>query len=216
MRNARSDPHAQALPRGYNVTKVTIRCRVLAFFAAVLVGVVLAGCGAATISGDSGGRGPSQKTEDSAGPRGEAAGDELPEPPGSTLSYGGESVRAGLGSYCWVSVCTDSFGLPLSEKTLTVPAGSTMTFGYGGKKLDSLSVAAHRIGQEDRLETIAGGDFLIPDEESKGYEGIRLQTRRSGNRARITAELPVGVYAVEAFAKLHEGDALYGFRVVVE
>ncbi len=195
---------------------MTIRRLVLTFFAAVLVSVVLACCGAATISGDSGGRGPSQRAEDSAGPRGETAGDELAEPPGSTLSYGGEIVSAGLGSYCWVSVCTDSFGVPVSEETLTVPAGSTLTFAYGGKKLDSLSVSAHRIGRKDRLETVAGGNFLIPDDESKGYERIRLQTRRSGNRARITAELPVGVYAVEAFAKFPEGDAFYGFRVVVE
>ena len=194
---------------------MTIRCLVLAFFAAVLVSVVLAGCGTATISGDSGGRGPSEKTEDSTGPRGEAAGDQLPEPPGSTLSYGGEIVRAGLGSYCWISVCTDSFGLPVSDKTLTVSAGSTLTFAYGGKKLDSLSVSAHRIRRKDRLEKIAGGNFLIP-EQSKGYERIRLQTRRSGNRARITAELPVGKYAVVALARFPEGDAFYGFCVVVE
>ena len=195
---------------------MTIRRLVLTLFAAVLVSVVFAGCGAATISDDSVGRGPSQKTEDSAGHRGEVVGDELPEPPGSTLSYAGESVSAGLGSYCWVSVCTDSFGVPVSEETLTVPSGSTLTFAYGGKKLDSFSVSAHRISRKDRLETIAGDTFLIPDDESKEYERVRLQTRRSWNRARITAGLPVGVYAVEAFAKFPEGDAFYGFRVVVE
>ena len=195
---------------------MTIRRLVLTFFAAVLLSTVLAGCGAATVSGDPGGRGPSEKSEDSAGPRGEAVGDELPEPPGSTLSYGGETVSGALGSYCWVSVCADAFGVPVSEETLKVSAGSTLTFAYGGKELDSLSVSAHRIGRKDRLETIAGGNFLLPDEESKGYERIRLQTRRSGNRARITTDLPPGQYAVEAFVRFPQGDAFYGFRILVE
>ena len=115
-----------------------------------------------------------------------------------------------------MSVCTDTFGLPVSEEALTVPAGSTLAYTYGGSKLASLSVSAHRIGRKDRLKRIAGGIFLMPDEESKGYERTRLPTRRSGNRARVTAELPVGDYAVEAFARFREGDAFYGFRVVVE
>ncbi len=63
---------------------------------------------------------------------------------------------------------------------------------------------------------MAGYIFLVPDEGGEGYERIRLQTRRSGTRARIAPELPAGVYAVAVFARFPEGDANYGFRVVVE
>ena len=35
---------------------------------------------------------------------------DIPEPPDSTLSNGGQEVRATLGSYCWSSGCADSFG----------------------------------------------------------------------------------------------------------
>jgi hypothetical protein len=195
---------------------MTIRRLVLTLFAAALVGVTLTACGTAATSGGSNGRELSETTQDSAGSRDEADDYELPEPPGSTLSHGGETVSAGLGSYCWVSVCADTFAMPVSEEVLTVPAGSSLTFAYGGKKLDSLSVSAHRIGQKDRLKRMAGGIFLMPDEESKGYERIRLPTRRSGTRARVAAKLPAGEYAVEALARFPEGDALYGFRVVVE
>lgn len=64
---------------------------------------------------------------------------------------------------------------------------------------------------------MAGGNFLVPKKEGEAYEErVRLQTRRSGNRARINADLPAGQYAVEAFARFPEGDAFYGFHVVVE
>ena len=109
-----------------------------------------------------------------------------------------------------------------SEEVLTAPADSTLTFTYGGNKLDSLSVSAQRIGRKDRLRRMAGGKFLVPEflapeKEGEAYEErVRLQTRLSENRARINAELPAGEYAVEAFARFPEGDAFYGFHVVVE
>ena len=123
---------------------------------------------------------------------------------------------AGLGSYCWRMVCTDTLGVPVSEEVLSVPAGSALTFAYGGKRLDSLSVSAGRIGREDRLRRMAGGTFLVPENEGKAYEErVRLPTRRSENRARIDARLPAGEYAVEAFARFRGGTAFYGFHVVV-
>ncbi len=116
-----------------------------------------------------------------------------------------------------MSVCADTFAVPVSEEVLTVPAGSTLTFAYGGNKLDSLSVSAQRIRRKDRLRRMAGGNFLVPEKEGEAYEErVRLQTRRSENRARINADLPAGEYAVEAFPRFPEGDAFYGFRVVVE
>ncbi len=126
-------------------------------------------------------------------------------------------MSGGLGSYCWESVCADTFAVPVSEEVLTAPAGSTLTFAYEGNKLDSLSVSAQRIGRKDRLRRMAGGYFLVPEKEGKAYQGrVRLQTHRSENRAHINAELPAGEYAVEAFARFPGGDAFYGFHLVVE
>ena len=76
----------------------------------------------------------------------------FPEPPGSTLSYGGETVEGGLGSYCWVmgggGGCADAFAIILGDETLGAPAGATLSFAYRGKALDSLSVTAFRAGRE--------------------------------------------------------------------
>jgi hypothetical protein len=179
-----------------------MRFLVLASFVVVLAGVSL-GCGATPDSGD---RDGSETSDRPGGSR----------PPQSTLSYGGETVSGALGTYCWESVCVDKIGIPVNEEALTVPAGSTLTFAYGGKKLDSLSVSADRIGRGNHLERIGRVSVLVPDEGSKGYQEIRLQSNRSGNRARFAAELPAEKYVVSVFVRVPQGDALYGFRVVVE
>ena len=190
---------------------MTIRCLVLVFLALALVGGFLSGCAMSQGSGSKSGSGSPEKTEGS-GPPGSAS---APRPPGSTLSYGGEAVSGELGTYCWVSGCVDKIGIPINEGALSVPAGSSMTFEYGGKNLDSLSATADRIGRGNHLEKIGQVSVLVPDEGSKG-QTIQLRSSRSGNRARIVADLPAGEYAVAVFVRVPQGDALYGFRVVVE
>jgi hypothetical protein len=191
---------------------MTIRCLVLVYLAAVLAGGFLSGCAASQGSGSKGGSGSPEKTEGS-GPPGSA---DAHRPPGSTLSYGGEAVSGELGTYCWVSGCVDKVGIPINEEALSVPAGSSMTFEYGGKKLDSLSATADRIGRGNHLERIGRVSVLVSDEGSKGSQTVRLRSYRSGNRARIVADLAAGEYAVAVFVRVSQGDALYGFRVVVE
>ena len=178
----------------------------------------MSGCGTTTVPGGMDGRESSEKTENDPGPPDGRV--DSSRPPDSTLSYGGETVSGGLGGYCWmspsVSRCIEAAGVPVTEEALTVPAGSTLTFAYGGRKLDSLDVAAYRIRRGSRLDRIAGGRVLVPNEEGEEYKALKLPTRRFGNRARIVAELPAGEYAVQAFARMPQGDAFYGFRVVVE
>jgi hypothetical protein len=194
---------------------MSMRFLVLASFVVVLVGVSL-GCGATPDPGDRADSELSEGTDGSEASDGSGGS----RPPQSTLSYGGETVSGALGTYCWSSdsgaICADAVGIPVNEEALTVPAGSTLTFTYGGKKLDSLSVSADRIGQGNHLERMGNVSVLVPDEGSKGYQEIRLQSSRSGNRARVAAELPAGKYIVAVFVKVPQGDALYGFRVVVE
>lgn len=198
------------------MTRNFVRRLVLAFFAAVLIGMFMPACGTAP---DTGGAGGSRSPETTAEPT-PSDGSNGARPPESTLSYKGEVVAGALGTYCWtsasVSQCVDAVGVAVRDETLTVPAGSTLTFAYGGNRLDSLGVAAHRVGRGNHLERIDDGGVLVLDEGGSGGEAIRLTTRRSGNRARITAELPAGEYVLDAFVTAPQGDASYGFRVVVE
>lgn len=144
---------------------------VLAFFAVVLVGMLGPGCGA----GDSG----SPETTADSTPSG---GSDGARPPESTLSYGGETVVGGLGTYCWtsasVSQCVDAVGVTVRDETLTVPAGSTLTFAYGGDRLDSLGVVAYRVGRGNHLEKIGGGGALVLDSSGSGM--IQLTTSGPG------------------------------------
>jgi hypothetical protein len=132
-------------------------------------------------------------------------------PPDSNLSYGGETARGALGTYCWKRGCADSVGIVAYKDELRVPAGSTVTFAYGGRKFDSIAVAAYRIGPGNQPEQMGRKILLIP-----AGKGTELPTRRSGNQARITAELPAGRFVVDVFATMPEGDASYGFLIAVE
>ncbi len=141
------------------------------------------------------------------------------EPPGGTLSYGGETVEAGLGGYCWstdqASSCVDAIGISLGDGKLTVPQGVPLFFAYRGDKLDSLDVTAYEVepggGDNNRIED----GILVPPYMGVGKEE-QPKVRRSGNRARITARLPAGEYVLDVRAGMPEGDASYGFRLVVK
>ncbi len=124
-------------------------------------------------------------------------------------------LRRGLGSYCWVlgGGCADAFAIILGEETLEAPAGSTLSFAYRGKALDSLSVTAYRADREAQ-----GGpredDLFLPPYRSGGAK--HLPVRRSGIRASIVADLPAGEYVLDVFARMPQGDASYGFRLILE
>jgi hypothetical protein len=141
----------------------------------------------------------------------------FPEPPGSTLSYGGETVEGGLGSYCWLmggsGGCADAFAIILEEGALEASDGATLSFAHRGKTLDSLSVAAYRAGREGAGGGREDNEFLPP---SRGGVAKDLRVRRSGTRARIFADLLAGEYVLDAFARMPEGDASCGFRLIVE
>lgn len=173
------------------------------------------GCAAATGPDDTGGR-------ETSGARGEEptlpTTMMLPEPPGTTLSYDGETVEGGLGSFCWNMIgggggCADAFAIILEEEELEAPAGATLSFAYKGKALDSLSVTAYKAGREG-----GGGsredDAFVPPIRGGGKKD--LPVRRSGTRARIVADLPPGEYVLDVFARMPRGDASYGFRLVLE
>lgn len=140
------------------------------------------------------------------------------EPPGSTLSYGGETVEAGLGGYCWATSgsasCVDAAGISLSEGELVAPSGAPLSFAYKGDRLDSLGVTAYGLGSRSGKSNRIQNGILVPPYTDVGEEQPRA--RRSGNRARIVARLPPGEYVLDVRARMPEGDASYGFRLVVE
>ena len=109
--------------------------------------------------------------------------------------------------------CADAFAIILGEEVLEAPAGATLSFAYKGKALDSLSVAAYKVGREGG----GGGredDIFLPP--SKGGGAKDPKVRRSGTRARIVADLPPGEYVLDVFARMPQGDASYGFRLILE
>lgn len=140
------------------------------------------------------------------------------EPPGSTLSYDGETVAAGLGGYCWstdrASSCVDAVGISLGEKKLMAPSNAPLSFAYKGDGLDAVDVMAYEVGSGGRDNRIQHG-ILVPPYAGVG-KGRQPEVRRSGDRARIFARLPAGEYVLDVRAGMPEGGASYGFHLVVE
>lgn len=136
---------------------------------------------------------------------------DLPQPPDSTLSYGGREVKGMLGSYCWSSsnsaVCADTFFIvPPDKKTLTVPSGSEMMFRYGGQ------TPPKKVGAAASPLTKNGTSSASPDLN----RSHSLKSHGSGVERTILAELPPGEYVVDVFIKVRQGDATYYFRILVE
>ena len=133
-----------------------------------------------------------------------------PEPPDSTLSYGGREIKGALGSYCWSSgatfVCADSMGPPMGSKQemLTVPPDSEMVFRYGGQDPPK-TVEARAYSLKKLQEKIPA---MRPDST--------LEAQGSGVQRTIPAKLPPGEYVLEVLVKVQQGDSSYYFRIMVE
>ena len=138
-----------------------------------------------------------------------------PEPPDSTLSYGGREVEGTLGSYCWSSgassesmaTCVDSSGPPIrgKQETLTVPPDSEMVFRYGG---------------QDPPKTVEAGTYSLNKLKKAGgvvRHDHSLEAHGSGVQRTIPAELPSGEYVLEMSVGVNEeSGADYYFRILVE
>ncbi len=135
----------------------------------------------------------------------------LPRPPDSTLSYGGQEVKGTLGSYCWGNMCADSvFIVPPRKKTLTVPSGSEMVFHFGGQSSpDTVKAGAAPL----IARTVPEGTSTASADPNRSRP---LKALGSGVERTIPVELPPAEYAVEVFVIEPQGDAVYFFRVMVE
>jgi hypothetical protein len=140
----------------------------------------------------------SEETTVLAGPGG------IPDPPDSTLSYGGREVKGQLGSYCWnyrnSGLCADKAGIPPPKRmTLTVPSGSEMVFRYG----------RHRPPNTVQIE------YVSPLGKQDGSHPS-LNAEGSGVERTIPVKLPPGEYVLSVFVREQQGDASYSFRIMVE
>lgn len=135
-------------------------------------------------------------------------------PPDSTLSYKDQRVTGTLGSYCWGSVCADVAGIPVppARDSLTLPAGATLIFDFGGSGTYKVDAAAYPLNTES--ETLPGPDgvqFLMPRGKQKNVKAIR-----TSGRTRIIADVPSREYVLSVFVDPGRSDASYSYRLRVE
>ena len=187
--------------------------------------LLLAGCAAGQ-----GGAGQTPAEETTANGKEETtiqqgAGGNLPRPPDSTLSYGGQEVKGSLGTYCWFSDgsggCADAPPItPPRKRTLTVPSGSEMVFRYGGQNPpDKVNATAFSLNKKGQLRLPPShkkgqpGPLTTPTPLTTGYP---LEAHGSGVDKTIPVELPPGEYLLDVFLREQQNDASYFFRIMVE
>lgn len=162
------------------------RAQFIGFSIALVLAVLLTGCGGTMAHSLTGG------------------------PPQSTLSYDGQTQVGGTGSFCWEQLCADMAGIPVPNDRLIVPTGSLLVFEFSGSEpLTDVHAAARPL--QGQLIDGPGMQLLQSAEEE-----VALPTVSSGNQTDITAELEPGQYSLTVSIRINGGDALYGFHVVIQ
>ncbi len=125
------------------------------------------------------------------------------------------------GSHTWTSSTGKSFhgdarGIAVPAETLTVPAGATLTFVFGGMNPPAILTAqAYPIADQFRCTAIIQ---CIPHRQS----GMPLPASLLGHQAAITAGLPAGEYVIVVEVIVNsspvspeQGKVPYSFHVVI-
>ena len=175
-----------------------------------LAGLLLLGLVASTILG-CGGDGPPASGAGEETPAAPGRGPSLEEPPGTTVTAAGRSVEAGIGSYCWTSMCVDKIG-PITRGRLEVDRGTVVSVALprGVTALRSANVTAFPAGASQDVGN--GNTAWQPDFE----RGTELPATISGPAVEFAAQLPAGPYVVSiGMFVASGGDVQYGVLLEV-
>ncbi len=146
-------------------------------------------------------------------------------PPASTLAYDGQTQTGRINSYTWTSptgqmLHADIPGLLVPDDTLTLPAGKTATFHFGGTNPPATVTASpHPLTDQPPCLRQRPTLRCIPWEPPTSALPLQL----SGYQAEITIALPPGEYLIVVEVTVNRsptsregGQAPYSFRVVVQ
>ncbi len=144
------------------------------------------------------------------------------KPPPSELTYGDQTQRGGLGSFCWWSAgCGDAIGLPVAVEPLLVPGGGILAFVLDdGTPTTALTAEAFPLADEAELHRIDGRLWAPPPASAGSGEQLRppqvLPTTITGPVATVSAPISPGSYVVVVNAGVDQrGEASYAFHLVV-
>lgn len=160
---------------------------------------------------------------------------EVPRPPESDLSLGGEVVASAPTFWCKIiqstGFCRGEEGLllPPGDEILEATAGAALTFRFGGPGVPRagrgwrvpgnapIYVGAERIDEDTETRFGPGGISFVKSEPFPGRPLGDVKTRRAesgtGERFLIQAALPPGEYVFRVVARTPGLEAYYHFRV---
>jgi hypothetical protein len=133
------------------------------------------------------------------------------EPPGTTATANGETVDAGIGTFCWTLLCVDKIGVP-TKGTLSVSAGDTVSVAIpqDGPALNGASAAVFAAVDPQPLDD---GSEIWP---YPGAPGEEVVSEATSGAVEVVVDLEPGQYVLSVFMTFEGGDVVYGVLLDVE
>lgn len=150
-------------------------------------------------------------------------------PPALTVTAGGPSVEAGLGTFCWDGLCADAIGYITPEEALVSAAGDGLTATLASGAIAEVSVTATPAStlQSQGVCTVVDGiepsgplcgrdDPLLAWTGALG-EGVNLPATAGGSAIEVDmSSLGPDRYVVDFFVRFEPGgDASYAVLLEV-
>jgi hypothetical protein len=133
------------------------------------------------------------------------------DPPGTTASANGESVEAGIGTYCWTLMCVDKIGVP-TEGTLKVSTGDTVSVAIPDDA-PALKSASAAVFEAVNPQPLDDGSEIWP---YPGAPGDEVASETTDDAVEVTVDLAPGRYVLSVFMAFEAGDVMYGVLLEVE
>ncbi len=146
-------------------------------------------------------------------------------PPDLDATSDGESVAAGLGTYCWTppegsgqpGLCADAIGIITTEDALAASPGAAVVLEASeADALASATAVNVQVWPRDELgDPISSGDWGVAWNPGTAQATVVDATLADGTIA-FTAPEGAGAYIVGLFVTFENGDAMYGLQLEVE
>jgi hypothetical protein len=133
------------------------------------------------------------------------------EPPATTATANGQTVDAGIGTYCWTLLCVDKIGVPTGA-ALTVSSGDIVTVAIPSAAPPFREASVNAFEAVNAMPLDGGGE-IWPYPGTPGHE---LAFAVTNDGIEVTLDLQSGRYVLAVSMFFEPGDVVFGVLLEVQ